>query len=106
MSRDAEVTMDLELRMLARHVPVPEDVIAGVKVWRLGRMVRLQRKGSVYIPAARARAMVPVNLDDRIYHHGCSCHKNDPTMLRLAVIDAIERGFASCKLRGAARIKQ
>lgn len=102
MSRAADVTADLEARMRARSVPIPEDLVGGVGVYRLGRMVRNKRKGSTYIPAATARAVVPVDVDTRLIHYGCRCNKEDAAYC-LSVMKALDNGYSFCRNRGGSK---
>lgn len=104
MSRDADVTADLEARMRARQVPIPVHTVGGVEVFMLGRMVRLQRKGSAYLPAAKARAVVPVDVEQRLIHHGCGCNKENPQH-SASVIQGLENGYTFCRNRGGTGIK-
>lgn len=105
MSKDADVTADLEARMRARSVPIPEDLVGGVVVYRLGYMCRLKRKGAAYIRAATGRAVVPYDITARTIHHGCRCNKEGVQTLS-SVMKLLENGYTFCRNRGAAGNKR
>lgn len=106
MSRDADVAADLEARMHARSVPIPEDLVGGASVYRLGRMVRLKRKGSPYIRAAIGRAVVPIDAERRLIHYGCRCRKELESSITSQVMSALEHGYTFCPNRGGGARKQ